>query len=243
VNCLLVVFFLFFAAAESWGAESSLWGDANRAYAEGKFEEAKVDYLQLVSQGNRSPELFFNLGNTYLKLDDKGRAALNFKRALAVDPGLQPAKRNLALALQAAGAEPESGTVSDWFANYPDWWLLIGSISFWILIYTCYLRLISKRFRPLSTAVLTVAIPCTWLFLGLAFWVGDGVKARDLGFIINSSADVHYGPANGARVLETLGLGEPIHIVSERGAWTLCHTDSGSAGWIPSNSIERLVPE
>jgi len=239
---LLVVSLLLLTVAENQSQEPPLWKEANQAYAEAKFERAKIDYLHLVALGNTSPELFYNLGNTYFKLDDKGRAVLNFKRALAVDPGLQPAKRNLELALQAAGAEPEPETVSGWFAKYPDWWLLIGSISFWIVVYTCCLRFVFKQVRPFSTAILTVVVPCTLLFLGLAFSVGDGVKAPDLAIIINSSADVRYGPANGSRIVETLGLGEPVHLISERGAWTLCRTGSGLAGWVPTNTIERLVP-
>ena len=245
VNCLLVAAsLLFLAASESQPTRDLvLWNHANRAYADGKFDQAKADYLQLIAQGNASAELFYNLGNTCLKLDDKGRAVLNFKRSLAVAPDFQPARRNLDLVLQASGAWPQEDTIAGWFAKYPDIWILAGSVSFWILVYACYLRFVSKPLRRLSTVVLAFAIPCTLLSLCLALWVGDGIKSPDLAIIISPTADVRYGPANGSRVVVTLGIGESVHLVSARGAWSLCRSEAGPVGWLPSAAIDRLIPQ
>jgi hypothetical protein len=242
VNWLLVGCFLLFIAAENSKGDSVLWDQANKEFSAGKFEQARADYSQLVATGNVSPELFYNLGNTYLKLDDKGRAALNFKRALALSPGFEPAKHNLNVILQTAGVEPDEETVASWFAKYPNVWMLGGSISFWIIAYCGYLWFIWPRFRPFSKVILAVAIPCAAVCLAITFWVGDGARSPDLAVVINPSVDVRYGPANGSRVTITLGLGESVHLLSERGAWTLCRTAAGAAGWLPSNAIERLVP-
>jgi len=242
VNWSLIGWLILFIFTENSKGDPALWNQANQEFAAGKFEQARADYLQLVAKGNLSPELFYNLGNTCLKLDEKGRAVLNYKRALALAPGFEPAKRNLNLVLQAAGAEPEEETLASWFAKYPDIWVLGGSIFFWILAYSGYLWLISPVFRPVSKVLLAVAIPCALLCIAIAFSVGDGVRSPDLAVIIDPSADVRYGPANGSRVTVTLGLGESVHLLAERGAWTLCRTDNGLVGWLPSNAIERLVP-
>jgi hypothetical protein len=241
VNWLLIGWFVLLIANDSKG-DPVLWTPANQAFEAGKFEQARADYLQLIATGNVSPELFYNLGNTYLKLDDKGRAVLNFKRALALAPGFEPAKHNLNLALQAAGVEPQEETLMGWLAQSPNVWMLGGSVFFWILAYSGYLWFVWPRFRPISKVVLAIAIPCAVLCLAIAFWVGDGVRSPELAIIINPSADVRYGPANGSRVTVTLGLGESVHLLSERGAWTFCRTDTGLVGWLPSNTIERLVP-
>ena len=242
MNWLLIGCFLLFIGAENSKGDPVLWDQANQEFTAGKFEQARADYSHLVATGNASPELFYNLGNTYLKLDDKGRAVLNFKRALALSPGFEPAKHNLNLVLQAAGVEPDEETLVSWFANYPNVWMLGGSIFFWILAYGGYLWFVSPRFRPVSKIALAVAIPFAAVCLAIAFWVGDGTRSPDLAVVINPSVDVRYGPANGSRVTVTLGLGESVHLLSERGAWTLCRTAAGPAGWLPSNAIERLVP-
>lgn len=241
MNWLLVGWFVVLIANDSKG-DPALWNQANQAFAAGKFEQARADYLQLIATRNVGPELFYNLGNTYLKLEDKGRAVLNFKRALALAPGLEPAKHNLNLVLQAAGVEPQEETLTGWLAQSPNVWMLGGSMFFWILAYGAYLWFVWPRFRPISKVVLAIAIPCAVLCLAIAFWVGDGVRSPELAIIINPSVDVRYGPANGSRVTVTLGLGESVHLLAERGAWTFCRTDTGLVGWLPSNTIERLVP-
>jgi tetratricopeptide (TPR) repeat protein len=242
VNWLLIGWLVLLIATDNSKGDPALWNQANQEFAAGKFDQARADYLQLVRSGNLSPELFYNLGNTDLRLDDKGRAVLNFKRALALAPGFQPAKRNLNLVLEAAGVESEEETLASWFAKYPNVWLLGGSIFFWLVTYGGYLWFSWPRFRPISKIVLAIAIPCAAVCLVITLWVGDGVRSPDLAVIINQSADIRYGPANGSRVTVTLGLGEPVHLISERGAWTFCRTDSGLTGWLPSNNIERLVP-
>ena len=242
MNWLLIGWLILLSATENLRADPALWNQANQDFAAGKFELARAGYLQLVAAGDVSPELFYNLGNAYLKLDDKGRAVLNFKRALALAPDFEPAKHNLNLVLQAAEVEPQEDNFAGWFAKYPDIWLLSGSIFFWIFVYSGYLWLTTPRFRPGCKVALAVAVPCALLFLALAFWVGDGVKSPELAIVINQSADLRYGPATGSRVTETLGLGEAVHLLSERGAWILCRTDNGLVGWLPANTIERLVP-
>jgi hypothetical protein len=242
VNWLLLGWLGLLIATDNSKGDQVLWNQANQEFAAGKFEQARADYLQLVASGNVSPELFYNLGNTYLKLDDKGRAVLNFKRALALAPGFEPAKHNLNLVLQVAGVEPQEESLPSWLAQYPNIWTLGGSIFFWILAYGGYLWFIWPRFRPISKIVLAIAIPCAAVCLAIAFWVGDGVRSREFAVIINPSADLRYGPANGSRVTVTLGLGESVHLLSERGTWAFCRTDSGLVGWLPSNAVERLVP-
>ena len=241
MNWLLIGWFVLSIASDSKGVPV-LWNEANQAFDAGKFEQARADYLQLIGTGNVSPELFYNLGNTYLKLDDKGRAVLNFKRALALAPGFEPAKHNLNLVLQAAGVEPQEETLAGWLAQSPNVWMLGGSVFFWILAYGGYLWFVWPRFQSISKIVLAIAIPCAALCLAIAFWVGDGVRSPELAIIINPSADVRYGPANGSRVTVTLGLGESVHLLSGRGTWTFCRTETGLVGWLPSDTIERLVP-
>jgi hypothetical protein len=238
----LIGWLVWFVAAGNSLGDPALWNQANQEFSAGKFEQARADYSQLAGTGKVSPELFYNLGNTYLKLEDKGRAVLNFKRALALAPGFEPAKHNLNLILQTAGAGQEEETLAGWLANYPNVWMLGGSIFFWVLAYAGYLWFIWPRFRPIAKIVLAVAVPCAMVCIAVAFWVGDGVRSPDLAVVINPSVDLRSGPANGSRVAVTIGLGESVHLLSERGAWDLCQTAAGIVGWLPANAIERLVP-
>src|SRR5437763_1328210 len=68
---------------------------ANKMYERGKFAEARAAYERLVASGPWSANLFYNLANTEWKLGDAGAAALEYERALALEPAHPEARANL----------------------------------------------------------------------------------------------------------------------------------------------------
>src|SRR6516165_3941127 len=85
-SVILVLLVLSCLSTPQKAMADDLWTTAARAYQMGRYEEAKVNYIQLVQRRDYSPDLFYNLGNTWFKLGDNGRAVLNYYRALALKP-------------------------------------------------------------------------------------------------------------------------------------------------------------
>ena len=94
--CLIIL--LTAVAFTANAGDDSAFGKANRAYAEGRFEEAATGYENLIRSGNWNADLFYDLGNARYRLGDFGQAILNFERALALDPRHAEAEANLRLA-------------------------------------------------------------------------------------------------------------------------------------------------
>src|SRR6202162_539489 len=117
--------------------DAKTWEAANEAYRKGRFEEAKVDYLQLVRAGQVSADLFYNLGNVWFKLGDQGRAILNYQRALLLNPGLDEAESNLRSVLKIVGNDNQP-TLRDQIGAYADQFPLIASIAFWIFAFSLF---------------------------------------------------------------------------------------------------------
>jgi hypothetical protein len=111
-----------------------VWNEANHAYSSGHFEQAKVNYIQLIETGHCNANLFYNLGDTWFKLGDKGRAILNFRRALILQPNFPEARTNLETMLRAAGTE-DNRTLRDIFGEYANFWPILISIGFWGALY------------------------------------------------------------------------------------------------------------
>ncbi len=64
-----------------------LFDRANADYWHGDFEAARDLYHDIVSDYRiDNAEVYYNLGNTYMKLDRLGSAMLYYKRALACHP-------------------------------------------------------------------------------------------------------------------------------------------------------------
>ena len=102
---LQILVLLLFALPNAKGANDGpsrtgddLFAKANTEFAAGNFKAAIADYQTVVDSGERSANLFYDLGNAYFRHGDFGRAILNYERALRLDPHHPEADANLRIA-------------------------------------------------------------------------------------------------------------------------------------------------
>lgn len=232
--------YLAMAASVSFG--ETTWEAANGAYQNGKYEEAKVGYLQMVRAGQYSADLFYNLGNVWFKLGDQGRAILNYERALLLNPRLDEAAANLRTAFKIVGND-DAPTFRDRIEAYADYFPFIASIAFWIFAFSLY-----PAWR--SVGRFTVFLRSACIVAGFIFicsavgsiWIGSGSKDSHRALVIEPAADLKYGPAISGRSVESLQIGERVELISERGDWTFCRANTGNLGWILTRKTERVIP-
>ncbi len=232
--------YLLFAVLPSFGGAS--WEAANEAYQKGKYEEAKVDYIQLAGAREYSADLFYNLGNAWFKLGDQGRAILNYERALILNPSLEEARSNLQTALKIVGND-DRPSFRERIGVYADYFSLVASVAFWITAF-CLLPA-WRRHGRFTTFWRSVCIAAAFICIGstaMAFWVGSGSKDPSRAVVVESATDLKYGPAVTARPVESLQIGQHVQLISERGDWTFCRASSDNLGWIPTRKAERVIP-
>jgi hypothetical protein len=232
----------FFACLANAAGESDIVRQANQSFTDGKYDEARAYYLQLISRGVAAPELFFNLGNIWLRQGETGRAILNFRRSLILNPNFASAQRNLNAALKTVGTS-DANSLYGWLALRSDLLFCAVAASFWVSAIAAFLWIASQRFRYTGKIVLLIVAPIFALSLGLNIWIGDGMKDPSLAIVVDPSADIRYGPALSSRTLVTAGAGQELRLLEERGAWTLCRLEGGLTGWIPTRSVERIIPK
>lgn len=96
---ILSVIFLTTSYANETSEEArQLFLEANAAFDSGEFQHAEVIYSSLCQNGWQSWELYYNLANTYYRLDYMAQAILYYERALRLAPNKKIIKDNLALA-------------------------------------------------------------------------------------------------------------------------------------------------
>ena len=237
---LVLAAYLGFAVSSSFG--EATWEAANEAYQKGKYEEAKVDYIQIAGTRQYSADLFYNLGNAWFKLGDQGRAILNYERALILNPRLEEARSNLQTTLKIVGND-DRPTFREQIGAYADYFPLIASVAFWIAAF-CLLPAWRTRgrfamiWRSLCISAAFICIGAT----GLTFWVGSGSKDPNRAVVVEPATDLKYGPAVTARPVESLQIGQHLQLISERGDWSFCRASSDNLGWIPTRKAERVIP-
>lgn len=89
---------MFTAANEDHLQAMKLIAEKKLPEANKKLEEAALQYEIILSKGFRHGQIHYNLGNTYYRLGEVGKAILNYRKAERLMPGNAEIKANLRLA-------------------------------------------------------------------------------------------------------------------------------------------------
>src|SRR6187402_1384158 len=70
----------------------------NEFYQKGKYDLAVKAYESVLASNKQSAQLYFNLGNSYYKLNDLAPAIYNYEKALVLDPTNKETLNNIKFA-------------------------------------------------------------------------------------------------------------------------------------------------
>lgn len=240
--CFLRMLIVLFLALSAFRAVAGEWENANQAYDQGKFAEAKGGYEKMIESGSGNANVYYNLANTDFRLGASGPAMLNYERALALHPRHPEAQANLKLLRGQNGARllPIS-----WHARLaallsPSAWIILATVTGWIVIFGIVLIITSRSadnfglwtWSLVCAAVCAVALVSTWSIS----------KDQSLAVIIAQQTEARLAPAQSAGVAETLPAGSQVRVLSERGEWIYCELPGLGRGWIPEGAVERVRP-
>jgi tetratricopeptide (TPR) repeat protein len=215
---------------------------ANADFAAGNFSAAIKGYEALVRDRQWNASLFYDLGNAYFRAGDRGRAILNYERALALDPTQPEAKANLQLVRDQARALELSPTWVEEHLDYltPNQIAWLAAVAFWsAAAILCGLYL--ARRRPvvwIFTLLLSGAVAASAAFAIYQFEMGRA--GRDVAIVTSKNIQARLATAEAAGTVLVLPPGSEIKILSIRGDWLYADLPNDLQGWIPAGSAERV---
>jgi tetratricopeptide (TPR) repeat protein len=225
------------------GRAANEWEIARQRYDAKDYRGAAVIYEKLLTEKGPSAEVYYNLGNTYYRMNEPGRAAVAFERALLMKPGHVEATSNL----EHLRAKEGSATLQpNWSARIlnaveGNTAVIIATCLGWIAVIAilagCFLarRRASLFLCGTFFAVLAVAYPV------LRYTSTGYLYDQSRAVVIHTGAAARFAPALGGSVVRVLPPGSVVKILLSRGTWTYVAVGGKDRGWIQSASIERLL--
>ncbi|MBI2720886.1 MAG: tetratricopeptide repeat protein [Bacteroidetes bacterium] len=215
---------------------------AEKAYDSKNYPEAIKLYEKLVSDGYKSYQLFFNLGNSYYRNKQLGKAIYNYELARKLNPNDEDVRINLGIAAAKTMDKIDSkenffiSAVKSNLLSFYDTkgWAWLNIICIIILCVSIYVFVISyniilKRVSFLIILILLTGAIATY-FLGYS-----ALKSKyDNKFAIITAMEtkIMNEPTGNATSKFSLHEGTKIRIVENNGDWVLIKLDNGNEGWV-----------
>ena len=243
VKHFLLLFVLTMASVAAQPAdEAAVFEQGNRAYAEGDYGAAREAYEQLVKAGSRNAAVFLNLGHADFRLGREVPASINYRRALALEPGNTAARSSLEHVLSKLGVPAPGLGAAEIVGQYIsfDLLVLLGSMLFWAGILLFVFALFSAVRRPGLTVagVLVAIVGATLVSLS---WAGDSrIALAQTSIVVADAVDARSTPADNAQKLADLPIGTPVRIIAARDDWSLVRLPVGVDGWVRSSALEPV---
>jgi tetratricopeptide (TPR) repeat protein len=212
----------------------------NGLYGQGKFKEARQAYESTLATGNYSANLFYNLANANFRLGDPGLAALNYERALALEPSHPEARANLSFVRAQTGAKTTPHSWQDiFFIEFsPNVYAMLAAIAGWVALF-CFA---AAFFRTSRQGLILVAV-CACLVSAYSI-AAIRFLEKDSSFALVTAkrSDARFEPMESATLAETLPAGSHVRVLTRSGAWAYCDLPNGNRAWLPNETIESLQP-
>lgn len=229
---------------------------ANLLYEAGNYEEAARSYEHLSRLGYQDATLYYNLGNSYYRMDDRGRALLNYLRAKRLAPFDEDIDANLALVREEVGSPGSSQErPMPVLGQYADWlpWVSFNAAASvallcWLVTWAIVLTLVWKRSLKYRLTLRRIAVVAGFglVLFGLLAMGNQSSRNHwsETGVIVGQSTDVLEAPNARARVEINLDSGREVGIVDTRSGWTRVRLPRTELeGWVLSSDVERVLRE
>jgi tetratricopeptide (TPR) repeat protein len=221
--------------------------DGIAAYKSGRYQEAVTAFKTLADQGLTNPELFYNLGNAYLKIKDLGRAVLWYERAARLEGNDPDLMFNLSYARSLT--KDTDSTRGPSLNKILFFWkyrlsyqtililaLILNALFWFLLLVRMFIK--TKR-RPLGIAVLVLALP-TLIFVFTAVYNYYEISHSRMAVILPKKVSVRSGFSDHATELFVLHAGTTVNIQKKQGDFLRISYSKDKIGWIKRSAAGMI---
>ncbi|MFO7998056.1 MAG: tetratricopeptide repeat protein [Bacteroidales bacterium] len=247
----LAVFLLMLPALQSMAqTPSELVEQGNQSYTRGEYSNAAAHYEKVLEMGWEAPELYYNLGNAYYKMNQIPGAILNYERGLRLRPGDKALRYNLDLAREKLTDRIDP--IPPLF--YEKWWtgfLQIQSADAWAktglflvsfflgcVLWFFFARTVVQKKSAFVLGVILLFLASLALLSANRQYRNQYLKKEAVLFVPRVSAK--SGPGANNPDLFVIHAGTKATITNELNEWAEIQLPNGNLGWVRKETLEVI---
>jgi hypothetical protein len=229
----------------------ALFDQGNQYFQQENYQKAIESYSSILSRGDASAEVYFNLGNAYYKTGDLANAILNYERALKLKPRDQDIEHNLDLVNHRIVDRLEQPPML-FFWHWVNAirggltakeWGRLSVIGLWVAVAMTALAVFRRRGlfrRPIryTAGILIVAWLCVF---AMFVWKLQRDRIITNAIVTEQKVEVLSAPDETGTVLFDLHEGVKVQVLRNVPGWSeVSLPDPQKRGWLPSEAFEVI---
>jgi tetratricopeptide (TPR) repeat protein len=227
-----------------------LWNKANNLYTTEEYQQAISVYKQILSSGEESAKLYFNLGNAYFRNGDINNAILNYERAKLLAPNDEDVEFNILFANQSVVTIIEvlskpfflrwQESATNFFTV--DTWSVFSISAFVLFLISFGFFLFGKNIslRKISFWTGFLLIIFSVFSYSFADIQKKRIENRNQAIVFCPRATVKSAPSETGTDLFIIYEGLKVEITDSLNSWKEIKLSDGNIGWLPESCIVTI---
>ncbi len=223
---------------------------ANTLYEKGEYQKAIDQYLAIVNHGLEGGNLYYNIGNAFMKSGKIGYAILYYEKAKRYMPGDGDLKSNLdyarSLLVENKTIEPNAkryilALLEKPLRDFNLTALLITVVISYIVFLGALFMFIALPSWRRKTVIFVFIVGILFLVILAEFWIRyyDEVLCTH-GIVLQKEVAAKYEPIDKATVFFKLYDGQEVRILKTRLEWRQVERADGKVAWVEKDAIQEI---
>ncbi|HBK72514.1 MAG TPA: hypothetical protein DDZ39_12820 [Flavobacteriaceae bacterium] len=246
---IIVIIVLIFSSG-LYAQADSLFAKANKLYQNENYNEALKLYKEIESHNINSDDLFYNMANTYYRMNKIAPAIYYYEKVILQNPMHNDAQFNLAFAKRMTidNIEPLPKTVLQKInqgfimkLSYNTWaWLAVSLAFLFAILFLLYHFSYSSGHKRLYFITSFISAFLALLIIAIAYQNYKYSKANKEAIVFSQKTEVKTAPTMASEVSFELHEGTKVKVLESLDNWKKIKIADGKIGWMVGDDLKEL---
>lgn len=223
---------------------------ANEAYNNAKYEQSASLYQSIVDDGYVSVEVYYNLGNAYLKQNKLAEAIYAYEKALSLKPNADFVKENLEYAKTMTIDQFAKVEVSDFqkminqvnhLLTTDQWaYLVVIFLFLMVLSFLIYLFKTQPKLKRIGFSMFSVFLILAVISLWQAYRLSQQTKQEDFAILFDEEIEVYAEPNPRSEAILSLHEGTKIQLLTKFNDYQEIKLPDGTKVWMRNANYQTI---